>query len=171
MNFGARIRQERLARGWTQKELAERAGLKGGQPTLHMIEGRDSIRSKYAPELCAALDISIDWAMTGQGEKQAGRAAAHGKSHPQKRMDALSLRPELLRLCLEGVLSGVLSSDLCESVAEITAHLYEYAERTGKEFTAQEATRYILKRYPRGLVDAHERHMGGVPRNAHGKAA
>lgn len=70
MNFGARIKQQRLLREWSQQELATRAGLppESGQQTVAAIEDRDSKRSQYAQQLCDALRIDIRWALSGEGE-------------------------------------------------------------------------------------------------------
>lgn len=71
MQFGARIKAERTAKGWTQKELALKAGLpaQGGQQAIQGLESRDSARSQFAPALCKALGLSMEWALNGNGPK------------------------------------------------------------------------------------------------------
>lgn len=71
MKLGGRIKGEREARGWTQAELATHAGLpaKNGQQAIQALEDRDSERSKHAPDLAAALGLTLTWALTGQGQK------------------------------------------------------------------------------------------------------
>lgn len=65
MNLGERVKQERLARKWTQAHLAERAGL--SQQALAVLENRDSRTSDRAVELADALQVSLRWLLTGQG--------------------------------------------------------------------------------------------------------
>lgn len=57
--LGQRIRQQRLARGWSVRELADRAGLR--QSNLYRIEkngGGATIHTLCA--LCVALECSAD---------------------------------------------------------------------------------------------------------------
>lgn len=67
MNLGGRVKQERLARVWTQAHLAELAGL--SQQALAGLESRDSRTSDRAVELADALQVSLRWLLTGQGRR------------------------------------------------------------------------------------------------------
>lgn len=71
MKFGGRIKAEREARKWSQKQLALKAGLPpdSGQQTVAILEERDSSRSTYAPALARALGLTLEYALTGQGVK------------------------------------------------------------------------------------------------------
>lgn len=57
-DFGQRLRQTRVARGWTQRVLAERAGL--GVATVYVLErGRKRPRSSTAALLGIALGVPV----------------------------------------------------------------------------------------------------------------
>jgi transcriptional regulator with XRE-family HTH domain len=57
-DFGQRLRQARVARGWTQRVLAERAGL--GMETVHVLErGRKRPRSSTTTLLGMALGVPV----------------------------------------------------------------------------------------------------------------
>jgi transcriptional regulator with XRE-family HTH domain len=73
-DLGARIRQARDERGWSQNELASRAAIK--QPTLQRIEAGlrldPSIRTIAA--IASALDLSVDTLLA----HRAGTATSKG---------------------------------------------------------------------------------------------
>jgi transcriptional regulator with XRE-family HTH domain len=71
MNFGRRIKAERVAQQMSQIDLALKAGLprKNGQQVVQKIEDRDSSRTKYAAALAKALGVHVNWALTGEGPK------------------------------------------------------------------------------------------------------
>lgn len=58
MALGARVRERRKALGWTQEELARRAGL--AQPTLQKIEAHDQSKTRYAGGLARALGVPVE---------------------------------------------------------------------------------------------------------------
>lgn len=79
MNLGGRVEAERLARKWSQEELAGRVRRLGGdisQTGIDKIEKRDAKRPRCLPELAAALDVSESWLLTGEGGKVRNQASA-----------------------------------------------------------------------------------------------
>lgn len=56
--IGARLRQLRLERGWTQETFAERAGLHPKYPG-HVERGTRDIRLSTALAIAAALDLTL----------------------------------------------------------------------------------------------------------------
>lgn len=96
--LGDRIKAERIARGWSQNDLAVRAGLpaKSGQQAVQGLEVRRATRSSFAPAFCKALDLNLYWAMTGEGTKYAKDAprGAKGKEFEEVTAPIYSI-PEL----------------------------------------------------------------------------
>ncbi|MCH1781752.1 XRE family transcriptional regulator [Psychrobacter glaciei] len=66
MALGSRVKEAREHRGLTQGELADKIGW--SQQALSTLEKRDSKKSAYASPIAKALDIDIDWLMSGTGE-------------------------------------------------------------------------------------------------------
>ena len=56
MGVGTKIKMLRLAKGWSQRELARRAGI--SQPSLSYIEEKDPTGSKALPQLAEALGVN-----------------------------------------------------------------------------------------------------------------
>ncbi len=67
--LGARLCYKRRQKGWTQKELAERAGT--NQAVIQKIENGKSLRPRNLDEIAFALDVSPAWLQYGS-EKIAG---------------------------------------------------------------------------------------------------
>lgn len=65
MALGNRVKEAREFRKLTQGELADLIGWT--QQALSTLENRDSKKSSYAGQIAKALDISIDWLMSGTG--------------------------------------------------------------------------------------------------------
>ncbi len=68
-SLGARLCYKRRQKGWTQKELAERAGT--NQAVIQKIENGKSLRPRNLDEIALALDVSPAWLQYGS-EKIAG---------------------------------------------------------------------------------------------------
>lgn len=66
MALGLRVKEAREYRGLTQGQLADKIGWT--QQALSTMENRDSKKSAYAVQIAKALDIDINWLMTGNGE-------------------------------------------------------------------------------------------------------
>lgn len=65
--FGARVKQEREAKGISQEKLAQLSGVK--QPTISNIESGRNKGSAYVAQLANALSVSAHWLATGRGSK------------------------------------------------------------------------------------------------------
>lgn len=63
--FGERLRQSRKNRGWSQLQLAEKAGV--NQATISKIERGDQDQSVHTPILAATLCVDTLWLATGDG--------------------------------------------------------------------------------------------------------
>lgn len=66
MAFGKRVRDARIERGLTQKELADAAGCEQGN--INAIESRDAKTSKYAENIAKALRVDLGWLLSGVGD-------------------------------------------------------------------------------------------------------
>lgn len=58
MGMGKKIREVRLARGWTLEKLEDASGVAVG--TISALETRDSSRSQYFPQIAKALGFSME---------------------------------------------------------------------------------------------------------------
>lgn len=64
--FGQRLKAARELRNMTQAVLAVRSGL--SQPTISCLEtGESGASVKSCAKLSIALDVSLDWLLTGNG--------------------------------------------------------------------------------------------------------
>jgi len=74
--LGARVKQCRLKHGWSQGELAKRAGVP--QPLLSYLESgrRDTVTTDVAKRLARALGVSIDYLVGTWDEEEQAPAAA-----------------------------------------------------------------------------------------------
>ncbi len=64
--FGKRVREERRARGWTQKELAKAAGLKHLNTISRVERGYQQTTIPVAERLARALGVPLD-RLLGEG--------------------------------------------------------------------------------------------------------
>jgi transcriptional regulator with XRE-family HTH domain len=70
VTLGERIRAKRLERGWTQDELARRAGISKG--FLSDLENnKRGVNADTLLDVAQALGVSIDYLMTGSEEERA----------------------------------------------------------------------------------------------------
>lgn len=80
-SIGERVKECRLALGMSQKELAEKAGLK--QPTISALEkgpeGGGSSTSGSLASIAHALNVSALWLETGMGSKELSKARGYRK--------------------------------------------------------------------------------------------
>ncbi|ARM83947.1 S24 family peptidase [Marinobacter salarius] len=75
MALGKRLKQAREAAGWSQEKLARVVGMT--QAAIGALEKRDSRQSSKAADLAKALDISLEWLVSGEGPQQ--RTSANAK--------------------------------------------------------------------------------------------
>lgn len=66
MALGQRLKEARQAAGMSQSELAEAVGMT--QAAIGALEIRDSKQSSKASELARALNVSVDWLLTGEDD-------------------------------------------------------------------------------------------------------
>lgn len=62
-NLGQRMRQRRQEKGWTQEQLAVRAGT--NQAVIQKIENGKSLRPRKIDQIAAVLDVNPAWLMFG----------------------------------------------------------------------------------------------------------
>lgn len=65
LTFGDDIRAARNQRGWTQEELAERAGV--SRPTIARVERGDDVSTANLAKVAAALGLEIRLAGRDEG--------------------------------------------------------------------------------------------------------
>ncbi|MGL9721603.1 XRE family transcriptional regulator [Symbiopectobacterium sp.] len=65
MSIAERVKNCREELGWTQARLAEKAGT--SQQAIQQLENGETKRPRYLPELCAALNCSVKWLLSGEG--------------------------------------------------------------------------------------------------------
>jgi transcriptional regulator with XRE-family HTH domain len=63
LTLGARMRSRRLEKGWTQEQLARRAGT--NQAVIQKIENGRSLRPRKIDQIAAELNVSPAWLMFG----------------------------------------------------------------------------------------------------------
>lgn len=68
MALGQNIKRLREAQGLTREELAVKTGGKVTQGIITALEKRDSKASQYAAQIAAALGVSVDVLLTGEGQ-------------------------------------------------------------------------------------------------------
>ena len=64
--FGDRLKEARQKRGLSTKQLAETCGITAGGLAHHEAGRRDYPNAETLGKLAAALDVSIDWLVTGE---------------------------------------------------------------------------------------------------------
>lgn len=73
-NLGERVKAEREARGWSQRELAARvsqaAGVKCPPSSISLMENRDNENSRWSLAIAKVLNVDHEWLLTGRGEKE-----------------------------------------------------------------------------------------------------
>ena len=69
MSIGTRIKEARRDRKLTQKQLADKVGIK--QPTLLELENGDLTGTTLIASFAAALGVNALWLETGKGDKLA----------------------------------------------------------------------------------------------------
>lgn len=74
MGLGARVKEVREDRGWSQKDLAARVSTilrrKITQVAIHHIEKRDNVMPRFVVELAQALEVSLPWLQYERGPKK-----------------------------------------------------------------------------------------------------
>lgn len=122
--LGARVKQLREERGWSQNELAAQLpGVK--QQSVDQLENGKVARPRFLPELAAALSTSVQWLLTGDGP------ANPKKASPQLQ----SIDAELLRdvvVAVEHVLEGHKPKMDTRHRAEMIAVLYDMMRKEDK---------------------------------------
>lgn len=67
-DLGARVRELREVRGWSQAELAAKLpDVK--QQSIDQLESGKVARPRFLPELATALNVSTQWLLTGEDAK------------------------------------------------------------------------------------------------------
>ncbi|MCW5699439.1 MAG: helix-turn-helix transcriptional regulator [Rhodospirillales bacterium] len=66
--LGQRIHGRRNELGWSQAELAKRAGVSQG--TIAQLETAAITRTKHLVEIAHALGVSSEWLASGRGDKE-----------------------------------------------------------------------------------------------------
>lgn len=137
LSFGARVRQLREERGWSQAELAEHLpNVK--QQSVDQLERGKVGRPRFLPELAEVLNTTVHWLLTGEGERKQATVA-----------DA-AVDADLLRDVMIAVESAVAHSkaDLSqEERAKLMAALYELMLREEKRDsrTMEQAAQNIIR--------------------------
>jgi transcriptional regulator with XRE-family HTH domain len=86
--IGARLARLRRAKGWNQKELGRRMGLRGSQISK-LERGSVSPRADILPRLSEVLGVSADYLLTGRSF-----GAMQRDYRLRDRMEALETLPE-----------------------------------------------------------------------------
>ncbi len=119
--LGARVRQRRKEKGWTQGRLAKEVSHLGyniPQQSIATIESRGNVRPQCLWELCRALDVEERWLVHGEGSKV-------------RRSGPISYERDLLFEVVLGVEEALLRQGVSQQTApavraELMATLYEY---------------------------------------------
>lgn len=98
-SLGARVRRKRREKGWTQEQLAVRAGT--NQAVIQKIENGKSLRPRKIDEIASVLDANPAWLMFGEksGANLQDDAVAIAEAWSRIPEPARSrLREEILRI-------------------------------------------------------------------------
>ena len=86
--LGERVRQARRARDWTQRELADRAGLRAPHLLSYLERGgKTVVQADTLLGLAQALEVSTDY-LLGLTDDPSPRPRARRKRAPQRDEDA-----------------------------------------------------------------------------------
>lgn len=102
MGMGPRLKEARAAKKWSQKQLAVESGLDGlkGQKVITNIERFDYKTSEYAPEFARALGVTLEWLMTGEGQKYPYTA------EDKQLLDAFLQMPDQTKLAIKMLINS-----------------------------------------------------------------
>lgn len=136
--LGARVRQLREERGWSQNELAAQLpGVK--QQSVDQLENGKVARPRFLPELATALSTSVQWLLTGEGQASQKKSSAQDGS-----LDAELLRDVVM--AVEHVLDQNKTKIDSKHRAEMIAVLYDmmrHEDKAGAEKMQQAASNII----------------------------
>jgi transcriptional regulator with XRE-family HTH domain len=106
MTLGERVKEKRVALGWSQAELARRVSKilrrKITQVAIHHIEVRGDVSPRFVVELAQALNVSLPWLQHGREPTAAARNVVDfplvgQKNHPTTAVSA-NCSPEIYAL-------------------------------------------------------------------------
>ena len=103
-SLGSRIARLRQAKGWNQKELADRVGARPTQISKYE-RGIYLPRPELLPRLGEELGVSLDYLMTGRGGGEPRR-----DFRLRERVEALETLPETQRSNLVAFLDALLAA-------------------------------------------------------------
>ncbi|MBY0428490.1 MAG: helix-turn-helix domain-containing protein [Alphaproteobacteria bacterium] len=136
--LGARVRQLREERGWSQNDLAAHLpGVK--QQSVDQLENGKVARPRFLPELATALSTSVQWLLTGEGTPTLKKAATQNGS-----IDAELLRDVVV--AVEHVIEQSKIKIDNKHRAEMIAVLYDmmrHEDKTNAEKMQQAASNII----------------------------
>lgn len=123
MKLGKRLKLARDRRGMTQEQLAELASTDAqpiSQPSLAMLEKRDSESTTHLFALARALRVNPEWLQTGEGESGLDRDQWQppGVIDAQTRATIVRLGNELTALLHEALATGIAKPDRPLSLPE-----------------------------------------------------
>lgn len=93
--LGDRVRQVRLERGWTQKELARRARIP--QSSVSTLETGGQKGSPHIVEVALALGVSVYWLRSNKGPKILTRWQEIGLDLSEPEQDAVAAYIQFIR--------------------------------------------------------------------------
>lgn len=136
--LGARVRQLREERGWSQNDLAAQLpGVK--QQSVDQLENGKVARPRFLPELATVLRTSVQWLLTGDGQPTAKKAQG-----AEATIDAELLRDVMI--AVEKVLAQNATKMDDKHRAEMIAVLYDmmrHEEKASAEKMQQAASNII----------------------------
>jgi transcriptional regulator with XRE-family HTH domain len=103
-SLGDRIARLRRAKGWNQKELADRIGARPSQISKYE-RGAYLPRPDLLPKLGEALEVSLDYLMTGRSGEEPRR-----DFRLRERVEALETLPDTQRSNLVAFLDALLAA-------------------------------------------------------------
>jgi transcriptional regulator with XRE-family HTH domain len=99
--LGQRMRSRRLEKGWTQEQLARRAGT--NQAVIQKIENGKSLRPRKIDQIARELEVSPAWLMFGDKDPElapdAVTVAEHWARLPEPHRSRI--REEILQLATD----------------------------------------------------------------------
>lgn len=106
-NLAPRLIKSRTDKGLSQQELAKLSGV--SQQTISSIESGKAKNSRFVADLAVALDVNLEWLMTGNEDVSGGGHAQHIIAIAQEQIRGI-IQADVLVKCANDQINAALDS-------------------------------------------------------------